>query len=578
MPGFLPLSSQLFQLRRRLAVTVTGMALLALMPGARSGLPFAVQVQPQLTASTSWLDQLNLWRSNAHLSALTENTTWSAGDYNHALYMVKNDLVTHYETAGVPYYTTAGDQAARNGNIEVNSTTNFSDAQAIDWWMGAPFHAMGMMDPRLASTGFGAYREVKSGWQAGFALDVIRGNSFTGGSYPVYWPGNGTTEPLTQYSGNEFPDPLQACPGYSVPTGLPVFIEVGGNVKTTAGAVHSFTGNGTPLEHCVIDGNNSPLSSYLYTRGGVILIPRQPLQAGVTYTVALTVNNAPYTWSFTVGPLAPPPPPTGWQSLGGSISATPAAASWAANHVDVFVRGTDNALYQDTWNGTAWTGFTSLGGNITSAPAAVSWGPNRIDVFARGTDMALYHRAWDGVHWAPWEYLGGTLNSAPAVTSWGSGRLDVFVRGTDNALYHKWWTGAQWVGWEGLGGTITSDPGGVSAAPNTINVVARGTDNGVWTKSWTGTAWTGWSSLAGGASSAPSAASCVAGHLDVFVRGTDNGLYQVGFNGTSWVAWKGIGGWWTASPASVCPKGGAAFMLFERGFDGTLWTGPGTPT
>src|SRR5207245_4927505 len=32
-----------------------------------------------------------------------------------------------------------------------------------------------------------------------------------------------------------------------------------------------------------------------------ILIPRQPLQTGVKYVVALTVNGLPYTWSFTVG-------------------------------------------------------------------------------------------------------------------------------------------------------------------------------------------------------------------------------------------------------------------------------------
>ena len=557
-------------------MTVTGMALLALMPGVPSTATPAVAIAPHLAAATTWLDELNLWRSNAGLSALTENTTWSAGDYDHALYMVKNDLVTHYETPGVPYYTVAGDQAARNGNIEVNSTTSFSDVQAIDWWMGAPFHAMGMMDPRLASTGFGAYREVKSGWQAGFALDVIRGNSFTGGAYPVYWPGNGSTEPLTQYSGNEFPDPLQACPGYSVPTGLPVFIEIGGNVKTTVTA-SSFSTGTTQLPHCVIDGNNSALSSYLYTRGGAILIPQQPLQAGTTYTVAMTVNNLPYAWSFTVGPLAPPPPPPGWKSLGGELNSTPAASSWGASRVDVFTRGNDNALHQTTWNGSVWSADSSLGGRLTSAAAAVSWGPNRIDVFVRGTDNALYHKWWTGT-WSAWESLGGTLTSAPSVTSWASGRLDVFVRGTDDALYHKWWTGSSWAGWERLGGTLSSDPGGVSSAVDRITVVVRGTDNGLYAKSWTGTAWTAWSGLGGVLTSAPAAASCASGHVDVFVRGTDYAIYQLGFNGTSWIPWKLVGGWWTTGPASICPPGSATIELFERGLDGALWTGPGVPT
>jgi hypothetical protein len=237
---------------------------------------------------------------------LTENATWSSGGYNHSLYMVKNDLVTHYETVGVPYYTPEGDAAARNGNIQVSSTTSTTDETAIDWWMGAPYHAMGLMDPRLAQTGFGAYREVKSGWQAGFTVDTQRGNPWSGGAYPVYFPGNGSSEPLTSYSGNEFPDPLTgACAGYSVPTGLPVFVQVGGNVATTAGPVHSITANGVALEHCVLD-SSSPNGSYLTNRGAVVLIPRQPLQTGVTYVVALTVNGLPYTWTFTVGPFVPP--------------------------------------------------------------------------------------------------------------------------------------------------------------------------------------------------------------------------------------------------------------------------------
>jgi hypothetical protein len=262
-----------------------------------------VELTTSPAASGSWLNRLNQWRSNAGVPSLSENPTWSAGDASHALYMVKNDLVTHYESVGVPYYTAAGDTAARNSNIQVSSSTGTSDTQAIDWWMGAPFHALGMMDPRLSQTGFGSYREVKSGWQEGAAVDTLRGNSFSGGQYPVYFPGNGTTEPLTNYSGYEFPDPLQACPGYSLPTGLPVFVQVGGNVATSASAVHSFTGNGVALAHCVIDSSSPSVGSNLTYRGGVIVIPRQPLQNGVRYVVALTVNGAPYTWSFTVGPF-----------------------------------------------------------------------------------------------------------------------------------------------------------------------------------------------------------------------------------------------------------------------------------
>jgi hypothetical protein len=248
-----------------------------------------------------WLARFNYYRATAGLPPVTSNAAWSDGDYKHSVYMVKTGDVAHSENPASPYYTPEGNAAAGASNIEVNSTVNFTDSQAIDFWMEAPFHAMGMMDPRLTQTGFGSYRDPSSSpWELGLALNVLSGNSFTGGTYPVYWPGNNMTVPLTSYGGGEFPDPLSACPGYSAPSGLPVFIQVGGNVATTTTA-HSFTGNGTPLAHCILDSNNHPAGSDLTGRGGVIVIPQQPLQQGVRYVVALTVNGMPYTWSFQVG-------------------------------------------------------------------------------------------------------------------------------------------------------------------------------------------------------------------------------------------------------------------------------------
>jgi IPT/TIG domain-containing protein/cysteine-rich secretory family protein len=310
--------------RRSLTVSLLGVLVMGVLPILPAAARSPVHLVTTPAASGGWLDRFNQWRISTGVPSLTENTLWSAGDYNHAVYMVKNNLVTHYETPGVPYYTSAGDTAARNSNLNVSSSTSESDQQAIDWWMGAPFHAMGMMDPRLMQTGFGSYREVTSGWQMAAAVDVLRGNSFTGGQYPVYFPGNGTTEPLLTYSGFEYPDPLQACPGYSLPAGLPVSVQLGGNVSAVAGPVHSFTGNGVALEHCIIDSTNPTLGGNLVGRGGVILIPRQPLQTGVKYVVALTINGVARTWSFSVGPLYTPPPtvtgvaPTAGPSGGGT--------------------------------------------------------------------------------------------------------------------------------------------------------------------------------------------------------------------------------------------------------------------
>jgi hypothetical protein len=46
-------------------------------------------------------------------------------------------------------------------------------------------------------------------------------------------------------------------------------------------------------------------------------------------------------------------------------------------------------------------GFENMGGACVGQPEVVSWGANRLDVFVIGTDRALYHKWWDGNAWGP---------------------------------------------------------------------------------------------------------------------------------------------------------------------------------
>ena len=196
----------------------------------------------------------------------------------------------------------------------------------------------------------------------------------SGGSYPVYFPGNGSSEPLTSYSGYEFPDPLTACSGYSMPTGLPVFVQVGGNVTTSVSA-HAFIGNGTALPHCVIDGNNPTLGSDLHARGGVIVIPRSPLQVGVTYTVALTVNGLPYTWSFNVssGSAMVPGAPLNVGAIAGDTTAT---VTWSAPS---YTGGTAIASYTVTPH----VGSTAGTPQVVTAPTGATCKRIQANAFAQ---------------------------------------------------------------------------------------------------------------------------------------------------------------------------------------------------
>jgi hypothetical protein len=60
----------------------------------------------------------------------------------------------------------------------------------------------------------------------------------------------------------------------------------------------------------------------------------------------------------------------------------------------VYTVAEDNTLWHRVWTGSTWSHWETLGGYLTEAPAAVSWDANRIDVFARGTDNAIYQTLW----------------------------------------------------------------------------------------------------------------------------------------------------------------------------------------
>lgn len=278
-------------------------------------LPVILRQMPTPTATSipvpGWLAHVNQFRALANLPALTENSGWSFGGELHSKYMVMEDEITHYENSGSSWYTAEGDQAGRNGNIFVSSSTSTTDERAIDFWMAAPFHAVGIIDPELQATGFGSYRASNGGWQMGATLDVNRGRGgLPGGiTFPIPFPQNGGGTWLTSFYGGEWPDPLPGCPGYTAPTGPPVILQLGSGGVTPNVTAHSFREGSTNLEHCVFDETNftHPDGTQQNTgrivlgiRDAVVILPRAPLSVGHSYTASITDNGTTYTWTFSV--------------------------------------------------------------------------------------------------------------------------------------------------------------------------------------------------------------------------------------------------------------------------------------
>jgi hypothetical protein len=272
------------------------------------------------------------------------------------------------------------------------------------------------------------------------------------------------------------------------------------------------------------------------------------------------------------------PPWGGWSPVGGQLASgtSPATCAQDANKLDVFVQGTDNALWYRHSDGSNWSSWMSLGGVLTASPAAVSQSAGKIDVAVRGSDGALWTRSTTngGSSWSAWSKIGGQLlaGTGPAGYAWGDTRLGWMVTGTDKALWHMWKDSSGTHSWQSLGGVLTSSPGATSSASGAIDVFVRGTDNAIWQRGYSNNAWGGWAALGGQLASGtgPAACSWGAGRLDVFVHGTDTIMWHKSYSG-GWSGWEPLGGKLASSPAAASASGSSRIDVFVRGTDNALW-------
>ena len=107
---------------------------------------------------------------------------------------------------------------------------------------------------------------------------------------------------------SEWPNPLKACPSYAFPVGVPITIQLGVNVDAKLTS-YALTQGSKAVEACGFDSstysNPDPVElrnavGTMKMNGEVVIIPRRPLERGATYEVSATVNDQPYSWSFTV--------------------------------------------------------------------------------------------------------------------------------------------------------------------------------------------------------------------------------------------------------------------------------------
>lgn len=270
-----------------------------------------------------------------------------------------------------------------------------------------------------------------------------------------------------------------------------------------------------------------------------------------------------------------------WQPLGGILTSAPAAVytggadtSRNLTRMSVFVRGTDNALWQRKWDGSRWSDWENLGGVLSSAPTAVSRAADRVDVFVRGTDNQLWQRSWDGTRWSAWQQpVRGTLTSAPSCASNAANSIHCFARGGANQLVYTSWDGIRWGDWRDLGGVLADAPAAAVGGDLGAMAFVRATNNELMYKHQLPSGgWSDWLPLGGILTAAPSA-TANARYVDVFVRGTDNALWHKRRDSTGrWGDWQRRGGVLSEAPGCALSNPNTGRLdCFVRGTDNQLW-------
>lgn len=258
----------------------------------------------------AWLGYVNLFRGEAGLEPVAENTAWSLGSEAHSRYTVKTDSITHSEDSSSPWYSQEGHDAARNGNLAATVWYEAPPEWAIDYWITAPFHGLPMLDPQLQAVGFGWYREQDGGTVFAANMDILRGlnQDLVDIAYPIMFPRDGGRAWVRQSVLFEYPDPLTACPGYVRPTGPPILLQVGSGSGVPALGGSSFRSEDQVLDHCAfgettyVNSDSAAQQSgrrILDVRDAIVLIPRVPLQPDRSYTASIVVDGQQYTWTFT---------------------------------------------------------------------------------------------------------------------------------------------------------------------------------------------------------------------------------------------------------------------------------------
>ena len=267
----------------------------------------------------------NTARVGCGFGFLQQNTLIDKAAFNHAVWLLKNNTVGHYQTPATVAFTGIGPgdrmlAAGYNNGIageviaaipSINSGYGLDGARGL---LSAPYHLAGLM--------FG-FREigisVKTGGPIGSGADIefAGASNFThlvadmgaSSTYPkqyqasadvLTYPCAGVVNTATALYG-EIPNPIPARNLATSPIGQPVFVQVlQGNllVITSSSIIKTVDSSPVPIAVTLTSANDPNAH---VTANQAIIIPNAPLSPMTQYTVTIqgTNNGALFLKNFT---------------------------------------------------------------------------------------------------------------------------------------------------------------------------------------------------------------------------------------------------------------------------------------
>ena len=262
-----------------------------------SGVFFAPPSPAAAANADDMLSLTNQMRYAIGAPALGADSRVVAAAQNHANYNSANNILGHFETAGLPYYTgySARDRVGAMGwstSFVSEVATGGSDPLAgVRQLWDAPYHRLGLMHPSASTMGWGFSTIGGRGSTVG---DIV----YNFGLRPVDFvrsPAHNQTNIPTSWSGNESPNPLPA--GAARPVGYPIMVVYSGGRSVVMRGAEVVAPGGVRLPIYYVPQQ----FEYDYQ----VIIPQRPLAPNTTYHVRFDITVAgtwlTNEWDFSTG-------------------------------------------------------------------------------------------------------------------------------------------------------------------------------------------------------------------------------------------------------------------------------------